>query len=188
MALVLASNSPRRQDLLNQVGCTYKIVPSDYTEDNFSDVDPIQLAVQHAVGKAEDVAKEYIGDIVIGADTIVVYQGKIFGKPKDQDDARRMLSELSGKRHKVITGVAVVQTSKVLSDYAVTDVQLRKLSTEEIERYIATGEPLDKAGAYGIQEKGALLVECIDGCYSNVVGLPLTVLYRLLSKVGVHLL
>lgn len=188
MALVLASASPRRQALLNQVGCSYKIVPSDYTENNYLDVDPVQLAVQHAVGKALAVAKENIDDIIIGADTIVVLQGEIFGKPNDRDDARRMLTALSGKRHQVITGVAVVQANKVFSDFAVTEVQIRELPIEEIERYVASGEPLDKAGAYGIQEKGALLVERIDGCYFNVVGLPLTILNRLLGKVGVYLL
>jgi len=128
------------------------------------------------------------GEIVIGADTLVVLDGQIFGKPVDADDARRMLTELAGRRHTVFTGVAVILNGQAWTDVATTEVAIRSLTGEEISAYVATGEPLDKAGAYAIQGLGALLVERIEGCYYNVVGLPLVILAKLLEKAGVRLL
>ena len=136
-----------------------------------------------------DVASKLPGDeIVIGADTVVAIDEEVFGKPSDAADAGRMLRELSGRRHFVYTGVAVVHGEDVWTEVAATEVVIRILSDEEIAAYVATGEPLDKAGAYAIQGRGALLVERIEGCYTNVVGLPLESLAKLLAKAGVHLL
>ncbi|MDF2928237.1 Maf family protein [Anaerospora sp.] len=189
MAIVLASASPRRQQLLEQIGCSFSIMASDFVEDNTIDLPADELAVAQAKGKACAVAaKANAGDIVIGADTIVVLDGQVFGKPVDRDDACRMLTSLSGKEHLVITGLAVVRDNLIMTDCSITTVKFRTLTATEIERYIATGEPEDKAGAYAIQGVGALLVENICGCYTNIVGLPLVTLARLMSKVGVVLL
>jgi len=189
MRIILASASPRRMELLSQVGCEFTVQASDYYEENSIELPPAQLAVCHARAKAMDVAaRSSPDDIVIGADTIVVLQNRIFGKPKGLKDARRMLMELSGQEHHVITGVAVVRGSTVFTDFAVTVVHMRPCRVDEIERYLATGEYRDKAGAYAIQGYGALLIDSISGCYSNVVGLPLTTLDKLLQKAEVSLL
>lgn len=188
MCLVLASSSPRRKELLDLLGCTYVVAKSDYEEKNDNSMLPSELVIKHASAKALDVAKDRCEDVVIGADTIVVLDNIVFGKPCDEHDAERMLNMLSGKVHEVYTGVAVVSENKLFTDYAVTKVKMRNLKSEEVRRYIQTKEPLDKAGAYGIQGKGALLVESIQGCYYNVVGLPLVTLDRLLNKAGVTLL
>lgn len=190
MAILLASASPRRSELLTQIGCDFRIVPSDVIEDNTQRIPPAQLAISHAKAKALASRTEADADnnIIIGADTIVVLNGEVFGKPQDAADARRMLKSLSGREHEVITGVAVVTGDRVLTDYTSTSVRMAVMCAEEIESYIATGEPMDKAGAYAIQGIGALFVEGIDGCYSNVVGLPLRMLAKLLKQVGVKLL
>jgi septum formation protein len=189
MAIVLASASPRREELLRQVGCEFAIIASEVEEDNDRGLPPVELAVAHALAKARDVAAKAPDDTVVGADTIVVLDGRVYGKPRDIADARRMLAELAGREHEVITGVAVVKGSRSWTDYAVTAVRFRAFGAEEIERYLAGGEPLGKAGAYAIQGAGALLVEGITGCYANVVGLPLVTLDKLLGRaVGVGLL
>lgn len=189
MAIVLASASPRRRELLTQIGCDFKIVTSDVFEDNAQNIPPAQLAVSHAKAKALAVRAEAdIDDIIIGADTIVVLSDEVFGKPQNAADAKRILQSLSGREHEVITGVAVVTGTQVLTEYTVTIVRMAVMSDEEIENYIATGEPMDKAGAYAIQGIGALFVEGINGCYSNVVGLPLRTIAGLLKQVGVGLL
>ncbi|MCX7781066.1 MAG: Maf family protein [Negativicutes bacterium] len=189
MSIILASASPRRQELLKQLGCEFTVLTSDVVEDNARDCPPAELAVSQARAKALDVAARVgADDIVIGADTIVVLHDRVYGKPVDADDARRMLNDLSGREHHVITGVAVVCGAKVWEDFAVTAVSFAPISADEIERYIASGEPMDKAGAYAIQGLGALLVDSICGCYTNVVGLPLYTLSQLLKKAGVRLL
>ncbi|BBB89756.1 MAG TPA: Maf family protein [Methylomusa anaerophila] len=191
MKIILASASPRRYELLLQIGCQFEVIASQVEEDNQKKLPPAQLAVFHARDKALAVAGQKLvadDDIVIGADTIVVHKGKIFGKPKDKEDAINMLTELSGQEHHVITGVSVIKGRRIWTDFAVTQVHLKQLCCHEIESYIATGEPMDKAGAYAIQGKGALLVESISGCYSNVVGLPLVTLARLMEKAGVRFL
>ena len=187
MAVILASASPRRQQLLDQVGCSYVVCISDVIEDNGLDVPPRELAVRQARAKALSVVRAS-GDVVIGADTIVVVDGDVFGKPADDTDARHMLGLLSGREHQVITGVAVVAGKQVWSDWQETAVKFRVLTAGEIERYVMSGEAADKAGAYAIQGLGALLVDSISGCYSNVVGLPLVTLNRLLGQAGVRLL
>ncbi len=191
MSIILASASPRRQELLTQVGCDFEVITSSVIEDNTQDLPPNELAVVQAKAKAADVAgKLNSGDIVIGADTIVVLDGQVFGKPADAYDACRMLSDLSGREHQVVTGVAIVEcgTGRSWTDFSVTTVHIAQLTKEEIERYVATGEPMDKAGAYAIQGVGALFVERINGCYTNVVGLPLATLRNLLNMAGVYLL
>jgi septum formation protein len=189
MSIILASASPRRQELLRQVGCEFTVTVSDIIEDIGQECPPAELAVSLAKAKALDVAaKAEETDIVIGADTIVVLRGTVYGKPADAEDARRMLMNLSGQEHHVITGVAVVRAGTVWTDCAITAVNIAELSADDVERYIATGEPMDKAGAYAIQGIGALLVKGISGCYSNVVGLPLFTLSVLLAKAGVRLL
>ncbi|MDR3562855.1 MAG: Maf family protein [Negativicutes bacterium] len=190
MAIILASASPRRQELLQQIGCKFTVKTSEIIEDNSLALPPAELAISHAAAKAQDVAKTVAtDDIVIGADTIVVMDGQVYGKPADTADARRMLSMLAGRSHQVITGLAVVSGHRLWKDCCSTVVNFRELSSPEIERYLASGEPMDKAGAYAIQGVGALLVEGIDGCYANVVGLPLVTLDKLLRReLGVSLL
>lgn len=189
MAIILASASPRRQELLRQVGCNFSVVISDVIEDNDQELVPQELAMLQAKEKAMDVASKVSPeDIVIGADTIVVFHDKVYGKPKDIHEARQMLTSLSGNEHQVITGIAVAWTDKVWTEFVVTRVKFSKVTTDEIEKYLATGEPMDKAGAYGIQGIGALMVEGIHGCYNNVVGLPLNKLSDVLKKAGVTLL
>ncbi|MDD4601195.1 Septum formation protein Maf [bioreactor metagenome] len=186
MAIVLASASPRRRELLAQIGCGFTVVTSDIIEDNTQDIPPEQLVILQAKIKAQSVAAVVDRhDIVIGADTIVVLDGQVYGKPKDTHDAKCMLFSLSGREHKVITGIAVVTRDILLTDYEVTTVKMAELTAEDIQRYVISGEPMDKAGAYAIQGKGAVFIERIDGCYSNVVGMPLRKLAKLLAKVGV---
>ncbi len=189
MTIILASASPRRQELLRQVGCEFTVMLSHIVEDNNLDVLPQELAVLHAKEKALDVAaRAHANDVVIGADTIVVLNGRVYGKPVDKKDARNILTALAGKEHQVMTGIAVVKAGKLWTDVVITKVKIGKLEPVEIESYLATGEPMDKAGAYGIQGIGALLVEDIQGCYTNVVGLPLKKTAELLKKAGISLL
>ena len=185
----MASASPRREQLLRQVGCEFRVEVSQAEENNAADLPPAELVRVHALAKARAVAATApAGEIVIGADTLVVLAGKVYGKPKSAADAESMLAELAGRTHSVWSGVAVVRQGRCLVDAVETRVTLAKLSAIQIRRYVATGEPLDKAGAYAVQGRGALFVECLEGCYFNVVGLPLRALSRLLSRVGVELL
>ena len=187
--IILASASPRREQLLRQAGCEFQVWPSRAEEDNAAALPPDELVRLHARLKAQAVAAEVQpGDVVIGADTIVVLAGKVYGKPENAAAAVAMLAELSGRTHSVWSGVAVVSQGQCLVDAVETRVTLAKLTAEQIRRYVATGEPLDKAGAYAVQGRGALFVERLEGCYFNVVGLPLRALSRLLSRLGVELL
>jgi septum formation protein len=188
--LILASNSPRRKDLLRQIGVDFSVDPADVDERVLPGESPEVYAVRVAFDKARVAAARNGTGIVIAADTIVVLGDEILGKPADAADAERMLMMLSGKEHRVITGLVVMDTAtgKSLSRTSITRVWFRSLAPREIISYVATGEPLDKAGAYGIQERGALLVDKIDGCYFNVVGLPLSLLGELLHVFGVGVL
>jgi len=189
MEVILASSSPRRQQLLHLIGVDFKTVVSHAEEDNTKDIPPRQMAIAHARDKALDVAGLVsCNDIVIGADTIVVLEGQVFGKPTDYDDAVRMLTALAGREHTVISGVAVIKGDQVFTGSSSTAVSIRPLSIEQIKRYVDSGEPMDKAGAYAIQGRGTLLVDRINGCYNNVVGLPLGLLSELLRQAGVELL
>jgi len=188
--ITLASASPRRRELLNQIGLKFRVVASDI-EEPMGDIENAEEAVKTlALKKARLVAEKVKEGLVIAADTIVVYKGKIFGKPKDTNEAREMLEKLSGRTHDVITGLVAMnaKTGEKIVECVRTKVKMRKLTSEEIGGYIATREPFDKAGAYAIQGKGALLVEKINGCYYNVVGLPLPKLSEMLAKFGVNLL
>jgi len=182
--LILASASPRRGKLLKQIGLEFEIMPSNFDESRICTNNPTGSAQQAAFEKTRAVAKKLSEGIVIGADTIVVYAGEVMGKPKDQSDAVRMLKQLSGKKHEVITGVALVN-ARDNREYVWSEATLvwfRKLSDMEIKKYVESGQPMDKAGAYGIQGRAAAFVEKIDGCYFNVVGLPLASLVAKLKR------
>jgi len=180
--VVLASGSPRRASLLRQIGLVFEVRVAEIEESPLEAAadTPDRIAVNLAEHKARWVAQFYESALIIGADTVVSYEGKILGKPADQEDARRMLALLSGNCHQVYTGVTLIlRPEGILRSFVKkTDVYFRSLTEVEIERYLRTHESLDKAGAYGIQGKGALLVSSIRGDYANVVGLPLTALYE----------
>ena len=184
--LTLASASPRRYELLRMLGVDFTVIPSGFEEESDSSVPVGELVERNSLGKASDVARRTKEGLVIGADTVVALDGKVYGKPSDIDDARRMLRTLAGRTHKVYSGVAVVRAEDGESKTAgaVTEVTFIPLSDEQIDRYFDMIEPLDKAGAYAIQGPGGVIIEKISGCYYNVVGLPLTVLDRLLSHFG----
>ncbi len=187
MKVILASASPRRQELLRQIGHTPIVRPASFDEACGTASQAHEVALHNAVGKCDAVAAE-VGDCVpvIAADTIVVIDNVILGKPQDAADAKAMLARLAGRTHQVMTGVAVRYRGRQLADVCVTDVSFRQLTEAQIAAYVATGEPLDKAGAYGIQGRGAVLVERINGCYSNVVGLPLARLQAMLDELGAN--
>ena len=187
--IILASNSPRRRELLAQIGLSFTVAPADVDESVLAGELPEAYAVRVALDKARVAAKRAGEGIVIAADTIVVIGDSILGKPADARDAEGMLALLAGKEHCVVTGLAVMDaaTARSVTRISVTKVWFRDLTDREIAAYVGTGEPLDKAGAYGIQERGALLVERIEGCYSNVVGLPLSLLGEMLREFGVYL-
>ncbi len=183
--LVLASASPRRQNLLKQIGLNFIVHPSGIDENSHPTISPEKYVLELSKKKALEVAKNYTDAIIVSADTIVVLDDKIINKPKSPDEAKQMLKMLSGKTHKVYTGFTILdtKTNKIFSDFEVTDVKFREISDDEIEEYVATGSPLDKAGAYGIQDDyGAVFVERINGCFYNVVGFPLTKFYLAMKK------
>jgi septum formation protein len=180
--IILASNSPRRKDILTEMGLTFTIIPSAYVEDNTRKLTPAALTEMQARGKAEDVARRVSeNDIVIGADTVVVLDGEIIGKPKDEADAAEMLRKLSGRTHSVVTGVAVVSKGKTKSGTEETKVTFRTLTEAEIVSYIKTGEPMDKAGAYALQGIGGKFIADVLGSRSNVIGLPKDLTAKLLG-------
>lgn len=184
MDIILASGSPRRLELLEQLGMKPKVVVSSFTEATGA-MAPLELVKANALGKGREVAEKYPEAVVIAADTIVVDGSEILGKPHNIEQARAMLAALSGKTHQVLTGYAVFYKGQEVAKVESTDVEFYELSPKLIKSYVATGEPLDKAGSYGIQGKGAVLVKQIKGSYSNVVGLPLGPLYGILVEMGV---
>ena len=189
MHFVLASGSPRRLILLAQIGIEAEVRPSSFSELSGASDNVEKLVQANALGKGRDVLPLCKKDeVVIAADTVVVLDDKVIGKPKNVEEAKEMLRALSGRSHRVLTGIAVFYKEEETVETVTTSVRFRKLTSEEIDAYIATGEPMDKAGAYGIQGHGALLVESIEGCYNNVVGLPLTKLYQMLGQLEVKLL
>lgn len=188
MHFVLASASPRRLALLAQIGVSADVCPSSFNEIEGLNTSAYDVVRTNALGKGREVLQVcQKSDVVIAADTVVALDNKILGKPKNAEDAKAMLRSLAGRTHQVMTGVAVFHNEKELLDVVTTTVSFRQLTEAEIEAYVATGEPLDKAGAYGIQGYGAILVETIEGCYNNVVGLPLTRLYQMLATLEVKL-
>ena len=183
---ILASASPRRKELLEQAGYKFEIIPSDFEESVPEGLAPKDIVEGLAYQKALDVYSMRPDRIVLGADTIVCFDGEILGKPKDKEDAKRMLKMLSGQTHEVRTGFALLGKGVEFVTSEAAMVTFFKLSDEQIENYVNTGEPMDKAGAYGIQGKGAVLVRSVLGDYFNVVGLPIATVSRALAGIGIH--
>jgi len=180
--LILASKSPRRKELLSIITADFEIIPAVGEEKADKSLPPDKYVCELARHKAEEIWTKYPNDIVIGADTVVAVNGEILGKPQDAPDAKRMLNLLSGTEHHVYTGVCILSQNKNVLFAEDTKVKFFKLSDKETDDYIATGEPFDKAGAYGIQGIGALLVRGIEGDYYNVMGLPVGRLARELKN------
>lgn len=185
--LILASQSPRRKYLLNQAGLTFTVIPSQFDENSVAISSPLLYTKELAERKAQEVADKYPESWIIGADTIVLIDGLILGKPENRDHARQMLQRLSGQTHRVVTGYCICckSANRFISDTVQTDVRFKALSKEEIEWYIHTSEPFDKAGAYAIQGLGTFLVKSISGSYTNVVGLPVCEVIEYLIQEGV---
>lgn len=185
-SLILASASPRRRELLQQAGVAFTVIPSRATEDVLPGEAPADYALRVAEAKARDVARNYPGSLVLGADTIVVIDGQILGKPKDQVDGYRMLRLLSGRRHGVMTAFVLINGSghTETRQIVTTTVTFKSLADSQIHDYLATGEPFDKAGAYAVQGIGAALVDKVEGSYTNVVGLPVDEVLAALRGAG----
>lgn len=183
MGLILASKSPRRQELLKKITDDFVVVASDVDESTIEEKDPVRFAVEASVLKAKDIGEKYPEDVVIGADTVVALGNLIIGKPKDKEDARRILGTLSGTRHRVITGIAIYRKAdnKLLTGYEISYVKFKELSQKEIEEELKRNDYMDKAGAYAIQSVGDRFVEELKGDYDNVVGLPVRRLKSLLT-------
>jgi septum formation protein len=188
--IILASSSPRRKELLEKTGLAFTVDPSDFKEVINQALEPHELVEQIAAAKAKTAAARHENAIIIAADTIGVLEGKIIGKPRTPAEARDILFDLNGKPHLVITGLCIIDTGtgKTVTLTVDTTVFFKNLSPEDIDAYVKTGEPLDKAGAYAIQGRGVFLVEKIVGDYYNVVGLPLGVLAESLKEFGIHVL
>lgn len=183
MKIILASNSPRRKELLKQHNIDFTVVPSSIDERIDDNLDPYQNVMKLAEAKGLDVYNKYKDFLVVAADTIVVYEKEILGKPKDEEDAFRMLRLLSGKAHEVVTGVSIIYQNKVITEYEVSKVKFKELSDEDILEYIATKEPMDKAGSYAIQGIGAKFIEYHQGEYDNIVGLPMKLVVNNIEKI-----
>lgn len=188
--IILASASPRRRELLRQlIGDNFQVWPSSYEEPPHPDLSPEALLLKHSVEKARSVAQHFDAGLVISADTSVIYDNEILGKPHSPEKAEEMLTKLSGQSFKVITGLTVLDlsTGEKISEFETTFVWMAKMSREQILAYIRTGEPLDKAGAFAAQGKGAVFIERIEGDFFNVVGLPLFRLGKILESFGVSI-
>jgi len=188
--IVLASASARRKNLLRTINLQFEVEPSNYDERIDVELEPHELAKRLSMEKARAVAGKHKNALVIAADTFIVLDGKILGKPNTKTEAKKMLEAINGKRHSVITGFTIIDTQdhKTISRSVETDVYIRRLTSREIDVYVASEEPLDKAGAYAIQGLGSVIVERIEGDYSNVVGLPLGALAESLREFGVRVL
>lgn len=211
---ILASASPRRRELLRQIGAEFQVLPAK-GEEVITSTEPAQVVLELSMQKAKETAEHvrkfgtkgireegcFLPEeekrksekfLILGADTVVALEGEILGKPKDQADAVRMLQRLSGSTHSVFTGVTLIlqkpESEEMISFFEETKVFMHKITDREIEAYVKTGEPLDKAGAYGIQGKGAVYIEKIAGDYNNVVGLPIARIYQELRKSGIEIL
>lgn len=181
--LILASGSPRRAELIKEITEDFEVIPSTAEEIIQPDRSPEENALNLAKLKAQDVASRYPGRWVLGADTIVVLDNQVIGKPVDEQDAQQILQRLSGQEHQVITAMALIN-GQCFQKATVSTVKIKVLSNKEILDYIATGEPMDKAGAYAIQGTGSFMVESYSGSYTNIVGLPIETLQKLLADVG----
>jgi septum formation protein len=187
-SFILASISPRRADLLREFKYEFSVVPSGAEEINFKNLSAGELARLNAFRKAQAVSKKHPDAVVLGVDTVVVFGREVFGKPSDAADAERMVMALQGQTHQVVTGVCLIhlQSRHQRLFYEQTDVTFRKMTPAQVRQYHAKVNPLDKAGAYGIQEKGVTVVESIAGSRSNVAGLPMERLQAELAKFGIH--
>ena len=187
--IILATTSPRRLVLAQTMGLDFEAVPSTYEEDMTKEMNPKEMVMMFAYGKASDVAKKFNEGIVIGVDTIVVFNGKNLGKPKTKEEAFEMLKSYSGKKQYVYSGVCLIdcKTGKTIRDWEVTEVYFDKLEDEEIKKYVETGEPMDKAGGYGMQDLASVFIKKINGCYFNVMGFPIYNIYKNLKKMGVNI-
>jgi len=185
MHVILASQSPRRRDLLNLIGIAHTVRPADIDETPLPGESPVACVERLARAKARRMASNESDSLVIAADTIVVVDDRILNKPVDVADARAMLGALQGRRHDVYTAVCVIHGGREAAGVEDTGVWFRPMTGVEIDAYVATGEPMDKAGAYGIQGYGATIVERVDGDFFTVVGLPLVRLTRLLAEIGI---
>lgn len=183
MNLVLASQSPRRRELLERAGFRFTVRVAGVPEVHVPGESPSEYVRRLSLAKASAVGRA-AGEIVLGADTVVVLHEHILEKPEDAEDARRMLRMLSGREHSVVTGIALVHESGVIQDHAETRVHFSELSESEIDAYVASGEPMDKAGAYAIQGLASKFIDRLSGCYFNVVGLPVSLVYRHYSAIS----
>ena len=180
--IILASESPRRRQLLKEMGYDFSVIKSDYNEVAFTD-NPIETVLTFSQKKAQSVFDKVQNNdtVIIGCDTVVYFNGKILGKPKDKNEAKKMLSSLSGNTHEVVSGFTIIIGEKTISDYEITKVVFNNLSEKEIDDYISTGKPLDKAGAYGIQD--GFLVKEYFGSYTNIVGFPTEKIDKILKEI-----
>jgi septum formation protein len=186
--IILASASPRRKELLKQlIGDNFLVFPSSYEEPPQPDLSPEELLIRHSIEKARDVAKHFDSGIIISADTSVLHNEEVLGKPDSPENAEEMLKKLNGRNFRVITGLTVLDldSKQEISESESTDVWMAEMSEKQISAYVRTGEPLDKAGAFAAQGKGAVLIERIEGDFFNAVGLPLFRLGKILERLGV---
>ena len=186
--LILASTSPRRQEVLNFFSIPFKLAKPNFDEDSIPfDKDPKQYVIDLSRGKAESLRDQYPNDTILSADTVVYFDGHVLGKPKDHQDAFEILKKLQGKWHKVYTGITLIKGDAVIADYDETSILFKDCTDKEIEKYIQAISCLDKAGAYAIQMAGNIMVEKLDGCFYNTVGLPINALERALKILGINL-
>jgi septum formation protein len=188
LTVVLGSTSPRRADLMRELDVPFEIIPSDVNEDVAAGFKPAPLVQTLAQLKAFAVARKAPGQFVIGSDTTISLDGTILGKPRDAGEAHDMLASMSGRQHSVLTAVALVdgQSGRSVVSVVETLIYMRPSSSAELDAYVATGEPMDKAGSYAIQGEGGRLIDSIEGCYNNVVGFPLCEVAALLQRAGVE--
>jgi len=185
--IILASGSPRRKELLSTLEIPFEIITSGVSEEVDPNLDPVEMVKVLAKMKATAVAKKIQEGLVIGSDTTIAFEDRTLGKPTSQENAKQMLEMLRNKKHQVISGIAILDSSSMRIEVGTvtTSIRMRNYSDQELIGYIATGEPMDKAGSYAIQGKGSSLIAEIEGCYNNVVGFPLCELVKLLEKFGV---
>ncbi len=186
--LILASQSPRRRDLLSMLGLEFTVVTADIDETMDETLSVEEAVAEVCQRKAEAVAQLHPHDTIISADTIVVVDGKVLGKPRNEDHAREMLRSLSGRSHRVMTAFCIWQKGEAMTHVEITNLRFKPLSNEEINAYVATGSPMDKAGAYGIQDQASIFVEALEGDYYNVMGLPVCALVKALRTSGIEVL
>lgn len=184
--IVLASNSPRRIAIFEMLNIPFIQVSPEVSEKKKDEASPEKTAIERALMKAKSVSDKFPENPIIGIDTIVIIDHKVLGKPEDEDDARRMLRMLSGRLHSVVSAIGLVNNGQYTTTYDKTFVRFRNISDEEIINYIKTGEPMDKAGAYAVQGKGAIFIEEIFGDFYNIMGIPITKLYSILIDIGIN--